>query len=237
MGTSPPPTRDGAPPAEELDCPRCGAPYEPLQEYCLECGLRLPGTGGVVESLRTGWMRRWAWYPGDWIWVVLLSLVVAAVGAALAILLSHPDHGTHTLVATSRLTSAPPATEQPTITTGTLPTEPTTTERNTTTQATRPKPPRNGVVTWPAGRSGYTVVLNSLPTGNGRAAALAQARQAASRGLEQVGVLDSGRYASLHPGYYVVFSGIYSSLGAAQAAVSGARAAGYGAAYARQITT
>ena len=71
----------------------------------------------------------------------------------------------------------------------------------------------------------------------GRDAAVAQARQAASRGLRQVGVLESARYSSLHPGYYVVFSGIYSSLAAAQAAVSRARAAGYGAAYARQITT
>src|SRR5919199_5753373 len=136
--TAHPPTRP-APPAEDLECPRCGTPYEPLQEYCLECGLRLPGTGGVVESLRTGWMRRWAWYPGDWIWVVLLSFAVAVVGAALAILLSRPEHGSHTLVATSHVTSVAPPTEQPTLTTGTLPTEPTRTQPTTTrTQPTTP---------------------------------------------------------------------------------------------------
>jgi SPOR domain len=228
------PTRP-APPAEELECPRCGAPYEPLQEYCLECGLRLPTTGGVVETLRSGWMRRWAWYPGDWIWVVLLSFVVAAVGAALAILLSRPTHSGRTLVETSHVTSKALPTEAPTLTTGTLPTAPTATQPPTTTAAP-PPPPRNAVLAWP-NRNGYTVVLNSIPTANGRSAAVAQAKQAGSRGLRQVGVLDSSRYSSLHPGYYVVFSGIYSSLSAAQAAVSRARSAGYGAAYARQITT
>ena len=226
------PTRS-APPAEELECPRCGAPYEPLQEYCLECGFRLPTSGGVVETLRSGWMRRWPWYPGDWIWAVLLSFLVAAVGAALAILLSRPSHSGHTLVATSHVTSQALPTATPTLTTGTLPTAPTATAPPTTTAA---PPRRNAVLSWP-NRNGYTVVLNSIPTANGRSSAVAQAKQAASRGLPQVGVLVSSRYSSLHPGYYVVFSGIYSSFGPAQAAVSRARAAGYGAAYARQITT
>ena len=37
------------------------------------------------------------------------------------------------------------------------------------------------------------------------------ARSASRAGLPQVGVLDSSRYSSLHPGYSVVFSGIYDS--------------------------
>ncbi len=51
-----------------------------------------------------------------------------------------------------------------------------------------------------------------------------------------MGVLDSSRYSSLHPGYYVVFSGIYSSRGQANGALAGANAKGFGAAYVRQIT-
>ncbi len=49
------------------------------------------------------------------------------------------------------------------------------------------------------------------------------------------GVLDSGKFASLHPGYYVVFAGVYASLDQAQTA---ARSIGskYPNAYARQIT-
>ena len=54
-------------------------------------------------------------------------------------------------------------------------------------------------------------MLVSLPKVEGRDAALAQAEQARRKGLRQVGVLDSSRYASLHPGYWVVFSGVYAS--------------------------
>jgi hypothetical protein len=80
-------------------------------------------------------------------------------------------------------------------------------------------------------------VLASLPTSAGRKAATAKARQALDAGLPQVGVLDSSQYASLHPGYYVVFSGTYDSLSAAQDAASKAADKGYGNAYARRVTT
>ena len=67
-------------------CPDCGVGYEPLQEYCLECGARLPTNRGVVGVLASSWQRRFAWYPGDWIWPVLLFLflTIIATGAALA---------------------------------------------------------------------------------------------------------------------------------------------------------
>jgi hypothetical protein len=48
-------------------------------------------------------------------------------------------------------------------------------------------------------------------------------------------VLDSSLYASLQPGYYVVFTGIYASKADADAAVATARQAGFGGAYSRQI--
>jgi len=51
-----------------------------------------------------------------------------------------------------------------------------------------------------------------------------------------VGVLDSGRYSSLHPGYFVVFSGIYSSRGQAEAARATAAEKGFQLAYSREIT-
>ena len=93
-----------------------------------------------------------------------------------------------------------------------------------------------GRVTWPAGESGFTVVLESLPLGTGRAAAFARAHAAARAGLPQVGVLVSDRYSSLHPGYYVVFSGIYSSRGQADTARAEAAAKGFRLAYSREIT-
>ncbi len=39
-----------------------------------------------------------------------------------------------------------------------------------------------------------------------------------------MGVLDSSRYASLHPGYWIVFSGVYSSEAEATSALEDARA-------------
>jgi len=69
----------------------------------------------------------------------------------------------------------------------------------------------SGIVDWPAGEDGWTIVLASLPQTEGRRAAVARTRQARRRGLSPVGILDSSRYASLHPGYWIVFTGIYGS--------------------------
>jgi stage II sporulation protein D len=88
---------------------------------------------------------------------------------------------------------------------------------------------------WPAGRSGYTVVLDSIPESAGEKAARAEAVRAAREGLPGVGVLRSADYSSLRPGYWVVFSGVYA--GAGQAAAAARAASGrFPAAYARQIT-
>ena len=54
-------------------------------------------------------------------------------------------------------------------------------------------------------------------------------------GLPQVGVLVSKKYASLHPGYYVVFSGVYDNFADAQTAATAASGK-FPSAYARQIT-
>jgi hypothetical protein len=77
-------------------------------------------------------------------------------------------------------------------------------------------------------------VLLSLPQTNGRAAANEQAARARQRGLRRVGVLDSSRYASLHPGYFVVFHGVFASEAEAASALQRARAA-FPNAYQREI--
>ena len=91
-------------------------------------------------------------------------------------------------------------------------------------------------MTWPAGKSGFTTVLQSIPVSSGEHAAATFAKKAANAGLPKVGYLTSSDFSSLHPGYYVVFSGIYSSSSAAAAGVSAAHAAGFPAAYARPVT-
>ena len=243
MSVSPP--RDGEDPPgparaeSELQCPRCGTPHARNQEYCLECGLRLPlETTGVVPRLRHAWRGRIGWYPGDWVWPSLLALVIAALaGSGAAAFVARDKEGPHYLTETSavgRVTStiSPPTRVSPT--TAPLPTTPTTTQ-----QPPLPPPPptpARRLTTWPAGQTGWTVVLQSLPTANGRAFALAQARAAIHSGLGAVGILDSSQYSSLHPGYYVLFSGIYHSAGPANAGVTAAQAHGYPRAYPRRIT-
>ena len=73
------------------------------------------------------------------------------------------------------------------------------------------------------------------PKVNGRPTALQTAAKARSSGLRLVGILDSSLYASLQPGYLVVFTGIYGSKSDADAGVPTARQAGFGGAYSRQI--
>lgn len=218
----------------ETHCPRCGATVEPLQEYCVDCGHRIRGTG-IVPALATGWQRRLRWYPGDWVWPSLLALLVAVASGAGAI------WWTRDASSAAGTTVVGDTTQLPTVaTTETVPTTsqgPTVPTRTTATTAPGPQSPPRTLTQWPQGRSGWTLVLASLPTSAGRPAAVAKARDALRAGVSEVGVIDSSKYSSLHPGYYVVFSGIYSSIGDAQDAVSKAAEAGYENAYARRVTS
>jgi hypothetical protein len=221
-------SHDGEPPA----CPRCGTPYAPNQEYCLECGLRLPAEArGAVPRLGGAWRRRVAWYPGDWIWPSLLALVIAAAaGLGAAAFVSHDKQGTRYADRTSPVGQ---------VTSTIAPPETTTAAPSPGSTTKEPPSPRAGAATpmdWPAGQSGYTVVLQSLPTTNGRAFAVAQALAALHAGVPDVGILDSSKFSSLHPGYYVLFSGVFHSFDDANTAATTARSHGYQRAEARQVT-
>jgi hypothetical protein len=241
-------------PARERDyCPTCGAAYEPLQEYCLDCGTRLPTNRGVVGVLAAAWQRRFAWYPGDWIWPVLffLALTILATTAAVAATTTRSSSSSRTLVATgNHVTVGPgapsptvapsqsvtlPSAPQPTFTTGPLPTAPGSRTGPTPTPR-KPAPNPNALAVWPSGKSGYTIILESLPVAQGRPNAVARARLAKRNGLKDVGVLLSSQYSSLHAGYYAIFQGIFQSQSQASAGVSTARAKGFPDAYQTRIT-
>jgi hypothetical protein len=208
-------------------CPACGSPAQPAQEYCLECGSPIV-PARLLSTVGRAWERRFGRYPGDWIWASLLLLLVAA-GSATAGIVAGRDAGTGggagTIVATSPVVAAPPAPPAA---------EPQRAPKPTTTPAPPHKPPR-ALTEWPA-QNGYTVVLASIPArGTGLADARAKARAARDGGVRDVGILVSSRFASLHPGYYVVFAGVYGSLDDAQTGAN--RLAGrYPNVYARQIT-
>jgi hypothetical protein len=231
--------REAAIAAAERTCPRCGTPRTREQDYCVSCGLRLPAVTGRIASLRRGWIRRVGWYPGDWIWVGLPTLVIAVAGAAVAIALTDesPTKGGTTIVASTnrmpRSATLPTAAPGP----GALPTAPEPagaggTSTGSGAASTQP----NGRVAWPVTRDGWTIVLVSYPVARGRTAPLQTARRAAGLGLPEVGVLHSSDFSSLHPGYAIVFSGIYSSRSDAEAALTSARATGFGTAYTREIS-
>jgi len=220
-------------------CPHCGAPHEPSQEYCLECGERLP---------RPYVVRRELWTRGSpvWLWAALLALfLVALAGTVLALLYTNDDQGATKVVSTGP-TSSPVGTIE-TATTSTLPatitippatsgsiTIPTFTSTTTTTSTTIGG--TSGLTEWPSSKNGYTIVLQSDPTSKGRAKPEATAQRALNAGLSEVGILNSSNFSSLNPGYYVVFTGIYDSAGEANSHLGSARSAGFPLAYTRQVS-
>jgi len=221
---------------DDRRCPRCSTPYSEGQEYCLECGEKLPARPSMVTRLGAGWRRRIGWYPGDWIWPALLALVVAIVAGVISAVWLADDSSSanDTLVRTEAGSSI-------SVTVQTAP-EPTTTTQTTTSTATGttapppPPPPKPTLVPWPANKSGWTIVLDSVPTTNGRAGAVGEGKQALRLGLKPVGVLDSADFSSLHPGYYVVFFGVYGNEAEAQSHVIEAHRRGYREPYPRRIT-
>jgi hypothetical protein len=189
-----------------------------------------------VPRLGRAWRNQIGWYPGDWVWPSLLALLIAGLaGIGAAAFVSHDKRSAGYVTGTSpfgQVTSPALPPENTTETTSTTPTQ--AGEQPSAPKQTTP-PPQN-LKEWPAGRAGWTIVLQSLPTTNGRAFALAQARAAEHSGLEDVGIIDSSKFSSLHPGYYVLFSGVFSSFDDANTAATTAHSHGYRRAYPRRIT-
>jgi zinc-ribbon domain len=174
-------------------CPRCGEEVSPGQEYCVECGLRLPGPDavGTTRDPGSGWIRR-----------SLVGLAVAVAGGFAAVAATGGSSDANKILTATGGFATTPA--------GSGPVEPEVTPKR--------------IVDWPVGQEGWTITLASLPQTGGRQAAVERAGEARKRALPTVGILDSSRYASLHPGYWVVFSGVYSSEAEATSALEQARA-------------
>jgi hypothetical protein len=231
----PPPPLDPEAPSPsrpEPLCPTCGAPHDPFQEYCLECGHRLPPPQGV---------RREVWTRGSpiWLWAALLALLLVALvaGAIVAVAATKGDEeagtsipvvstGPQTTDTVGVLTQPPTVTINPPTTTIVPSTTLSTTTSTTTT---------GGTIAWPAGKNGYSIFLKSVPTSQGRGPADAAAQKAIDNGLTQVGVLDSSDYSSLNAGYWVTFTGVYDTESQANSALPNARSKGFPTAYVRRV--
>ena len=207
-------------------CPRCRASNRAGAEYCVECGqpLRTPTR---VEALRIR-------YSGSAIWPLLAVLVLAALGALVAIAVSRGDDSPTTLVAT-RLPGRTTVPKRPIFGTDTVATTILPIVTTTPPQTTATGPKATTLTEWTEADA-YTLVLASVPSANGRASAVQIAKRALAAGLQDVGVLDTNDFSGLHPGYFVVFTGVFQSTADAATHISQAEAAGFTAPYARRIT-
>jgi len=230
----PPPDAPEAAPA--LECERCGSAASPHQEYCLECGARLPPPDAAALG-PAGRVREGA---RESLLTVLVAFLVAVVAAAavVAVQVTRDETEQPLLVQTHPEATAPTATE-PDVETALPPDETAPPEEEPLPPEEEPEPepppppPQQQILTWPENTDGFTVILASIPTSAGRAAATARARQARDEGLPDVGVLASGEFASLRPGYFVVFSGVYETRAEAEGALA---AAGVQEAYVGEVT-
>jgi hypothetical protein len=252
-----PPSGEGPPPAdaaaEERRCPRCTAPYEPLQEYCLECGQRLVPLPSESYARTVVWSRE----SPVWLWIALIALLLVALAAGAIVALAATDDDEPTAAASSDVDTIPvgPPTDPITIdtltgeSTITIPTDQTTSTffpTNTFTTTTFPTGTTSTTTTtttggggtimnWPSGTDGWTVVLKSTPLGEGRGPAESAAQQAINRGLPEVGILSSSNYSTMNPGYYVTFTGVYDTQNEAENALPRARSSGFPTAYVREV--
>ncbi|HEU0302993.1 MAG TPA: hypothetical protein VFR32_00280 [Gaiellaceae bacterium] len=161
---------------------------------------------GQEYCLECGLRRVTSRQPVHWAWPVLAAALVAAGGAAAAVATATDDPGPATIVALQPLRPASP----------------------------QPTPGKATIRSWPR-RNGYTIVLSVVPAATGTETARDRAAAAAAAGLPDVGILSSSRYSSLHPGYWIVFTGVYRTLDEALAALP--RAVRHTrTAYAQQIT-
>ncbi len=113
-------------------------------------------------------------------------------------------------------------------------------EATTTTTASASTPlPKTIVVGSPGGgrtaKTGWIVILASIPSAQGRGAANTFAKKAAARGVGKVSILDSSNARPLRGGYWVVYTGPFPTLTAVTSDASHLHASGYGTAYIRQL--
>jgi hypothetical protein len=175
-------------------------------DACARCGTRL--AAGQEYCLECGQRHVPQRRRLHWLVPAGAAALVAAGGAAAAIAAGADEGGSSTIVA---LTPLRPAAAQ---------------------SAGTGDPKR--LVRWPR-RDGYTIVLTILPSTAGATTARNRALAALAAGVPDVGVLDSSRFSSLHPGYWIVFSGVFRTLDEAIASLP--RAARHSrTAYAQEVS-
>ena len=216
-------TRDAP---SDMRCPTCGAPAEPGQLVCLECGSR------IALAYRR---------PPDWklpaaivAVVLLLALVTTAVAlnrvgneaerevGATPIKVRQPpakDRASTTgEKAPAAGEKASTAEEKPAAEKTTPEKEPAPEEPSAEAPATGTGLVQRGVLwSWPRELKGFTVVLLSAED---RASAERFARSASEGKPAKIGVIRADDFESLPKGFYVVFAGQYEDRATAERATA-----------------
>lgn len=221
------------PAADVRRCPACLSPVRADQRYCLECGERLqvdeipppPGGGSALAERGSAALV-----------VAAVVLVLVGVGLSWVALREPADDGAVTTATDTAPTDTAPTGTVPTDTmpTDTMPTD----TMPTDTMPTDTVPTDTGAATgdWPAGLTGWAVIIASKDQVEfTEADARVIADEATAAGVLQTGVLDSSAYPSLNPGYWAVYSGPYTTQDEAEQAAANIRTQGYPEAYAREV--
>jgi hypothetical protein len=82
---------------------------------------------------------------------------------------------------------------------------------------------------------GWIVILASIPTAKGKASATAFVSKASQKGLTGLSILNSSNSKPLRGGYWVVYSGPFTTIPQVNQHATSVHAAGYGSAYIRQL--
>jgi hypothetical protein len=207
-------------------CPRCGASMTDEQEWCLHCGAAV-GTRVVAAP---------GWRTPIVVAGVILALAAIAVAVAIVQLADDTERVAQTPGAVNAAPTpapgaapSPAATPNPAVTpTPTIPgasgqTTPSPTPSATATASPTSTPDAgstsgSGDAKWPAGKTGWTVVLASDTS---ESDARDKAKTFAGSGISGVGVLKSDDFSSLKPGFWVVFAGRYDGQSQASDALDG----------------
>lgn len=209
-------------PAAPYPCGGCGMPLAAGSEFCTNCGTALRPVVAWRSPERTN--RSLIVGTG-------VAAAIVAVGAVTAILLvGGGDSATSSPASAASPVAVPTATVTTIIRTRTVGTA-----ARRSSPAPQPVPaaasPRSAGA-WPAGTTGYSVFLGALST---EARARVVQDRANASGLN-AGILESSRFSSLRPGYWVVFTGIYPDKSSISSHVALAREKGFSDAYARLVS-
>jgi hypothetical protein len=186
---------------------------------CLECGSRLA----------LGYQRPPSWrLPAAVVGVVLL---IAGIGVAIALAAVTDNANKTTAAAPTQPAPAvstpagdtPPAASQPTPAPPTSTTTPAPAPATGTTATPAPPAASAAASGWPPGKSGFTVIVASMPT---KAAAEDKLTKAKAAGITSAAILHSDDFPTLNPGYWVVFDGQYNSVDQAQSQATADRGKG-----------